>query len=82
MFTTFQSVSWDLSGFPRPLKNHQERLCDDISQLFEDSGMNPIKLHRFVGIHLEEQILHKFRVDLELIILTVMALQLRALKPP
>ncbi|KAJ7415519.1 hypothetical protein BTVI_37906 [Pitangus sulphuratus] len=56
-------VSWNLSGFPKLLKNHQERFCNDISGLLEDSGMNPIRPHRFVGIQLEQQILHSFRVD-------------------
>ncbi|KAJ7398434.1 RFX family member 8, lacking RFX DNA binding protein [Pitangus sulphuratus] len=66
-------VNWDLSVFSRLLKNHRERFCDDISQLFEDSWGNPI---RFVGIQLEQQILYSFRVDWEFIILAVMVLQL------
>ncbi|KAJ7424495.1 hypothetical protein WISP_28397 [Willisornis vidua] len=75
-------VSWDLSRFPKLLKSYQERFCDDISQLFEDSEMNPIRPYRPVGIQLEQQISHSFRVDWELIILTVMILQLRALRLP
>ncbi|KAJ7420083.1 hypothetical protein WISP_50248 [Willisornis vidua] len=78
-FELHMIVIWDLSGFPRPLKNYQERFCDDISQQFEDTGMNPIRPHRLVGIHLEQQILHNFRVSWELIILAVMALQLRTI---
>ncbi|KAJ7419583.1 hypothetical protein BTVI_24832 [Pitangus sulphuratus] len=75
-------VSWDLSGFPRPLKNHQQRFCNDISQLFEDSGMNPIRPHRLLVIQLEQHMPHNFKVNWELIILTVMVLQLRALTLP
>ncbi|KAJ7406427.1 Bifunctional arginine demethylase and lysyl-hydroxylase JMJD6 [Willisornis vidua] len=62
-------VTQDLSGFPGLLKNHQ-RGGVMTSELHEDSGMNPIRPQRFVGIQLEQQMLHKFRVNLELIIQT------------
>lgn len=44
--------------------------------------MNSTRPHRFVGIQLEQKILHNFRVHWELIIFTVMILQLRADDPP
>lgn len=44
--------------------------------------MNPIRLHRFIGIQLEQQIPHNFRVSWELNTLTVLVLQLRALGLP
>lgn len=44
--------------------------------------MNPIWTHRLTGIHLEQRILHKFGIDWEFIIPTVMVLQLRAVGPP
>lgn len=43
--------------------------------------MNFIRPQRFVRIQLEQQIPHSFMVDQELIILSVMVLQLRALRP-
>lgn len=39
--------------------------------------MNPIRTHRFVGIQLEQQILQDFRVNWELLVVTIMVLQLR-----
>lgn len=44
--------------------------------------MNPIRPHRYVGIQLEQQIQHNFRVDCESILIPVIVLQLRALGPP
>lgn len=72
-------VSWDLFGLPRLLKNHQARFCD-ISQLIEDSWMNPIRPHSFLGIQLEKQISHKFRVNWDSIILAAMVFLPRALR--
>ncbi|KAJ7415310.1 rna-directed dna polymerase from mobile element jockey-like [Pitangus sulphuratus] len=66
---------------PKTPQNHQERLYDDISKVFADSEMNPIRPHRFVAIQLEQQVPHSFRVDWELVILAVMAPQLRAQRP-
>lgn len=43
--------------------------------------MNPNRPHRFVGIQMEQQILHMFRVNGELIILAFMVLQLKTLGP-
>lgn len=44
--------------------------------------MNLIKPHISVGIQLEELIPHNFKINLELTVLTVMGLQLRALRSP
>lgn len=51
----------------------------DISQLFEYSQLNPIKLQKLIRIQLKQQIPHKLRINRELIILTAMVLQLRVL---
>lgn len=57
---------WDLSRFPRVMKN-KEKYHDDIRQLFEYAGINPIEHHRFICIQMEQQIIHKFRVGWEFI---------------
>ncbi|KAF4800770.1 hypothetical protein TURU_040549 [Turdus rufiventris] len=69
----------DLSGLPKLLKNHHERVCNDISSSLRFLGLIPPG--RFVGIQLEQQLPQKFRADWELIILTARVLQLTALKP-
>lgn len=55
---------------------------DDISQLFMYSHINPVIPQRPLGIQLEQQIPHTFRVNSEFIILIVTVLQLRVLGPP
>lgn len=44
--------------------------------------MNLIRSHRLIGIQLEQQILHSFRIDWEFVILAAVVLQLRALGVP
>lgn len=79
MFSSFQSARTSLDS----------QACSKIiktgfamtQQLLEDSWMNPNRPHRFVGIQMEQQILHMFRVNGELIILAFMVLQLKTLGP-
>lgn len=68
-------VDRDLPRFPRPLKNKWGRPHEISNQ---DPRMNPIWPHRLMCIRLMQQILHKFGVDCEFIIPTVMVFQLRA----
>ncbi|KAF4798588.1 hypothetical protein TURU_062598 [Turdus rufiventris] len=75
-------ASWNLSRFPRLLKNHGERLCDDFSQVSEDSWMYPIRPYRFAGTQLEQKILHKFVVNIKFFFLAAMVLKVRSLTPP
>lgn len=44
--------------------------------------MNPIRLHRFTGIQLEQQSPHNLKVNCELNILAVLVVQLRSLGRP
>lgn len=52
-----------------------ERSCNGISQHF----VNPINALNHIGIHLDQQISHNFRVSWGMIICVVRVLQLRAL---
>ncbi|KAK4825448.1 hypothetical protein QYF61_027603 [Mycteria americana] len=72
-------VNWDLSRFPRPLKNNGERSRDNIGQLFQYPGMNP---QRLMCIQVEQQVPNKFRVSWEFIIPPVTVFQHRALGVP
>ncbi|KAK4807110.1 hypothetical protein QYF61_018451 [Mycteria americana] len=75
-------VNWDLSRLQRPLKNNGEGSHDDIGQLFQYPGMNPIRPHRLMCIQLEQQVSNKFRIGWEFIIPPVMVFQHRALGVP
>lgn len=72
------SVKWDLSRFPRPLRNNTEVSQDDISQHSEYFRMDPIGPHGLICMQVEEQTPHKFRSGWEFTIATVVVLQLRA----
>ena len=71
--------SW---GTPQVTGRQPDITPDDIGQLSEHLGMNPIWTYRLLWIEVEQQILHMFRVGWEFIIPTVIVLQIRAPRVP
>lgn len=55
-------VNWDLSRFPRQLKSLSRGSQNDIRQLLEYPGMNPIRHHKLEGIQLKKRVPHRFRL--------------------
>lgn len=55
-----------------------EKACNNISQLFQYSGMNPIRLHILMCIQLEQQLLNKFSISWKFVISPAMVLKHRA----
>lgn len=79
-FDSFQFIETSPEGLSlqRLLKNNRETSHNDISQLFQYPGTNPITLHRLVCIQLEQQVPHKFRVSITYVVSQLMADKLKS----
>lgn len=72
-------IGWDLSRVPRLLKkNDAEGSCDNFGQAHQYPEINPVRLHRFMCIQLEQLLLNKFRGSWEFIIPSVLVFQHRS----